>query len=71
MKKNKYIIINNSLYKLKTKDIKRLELSTQTEKISFRGNKILRTTTEDTDTILLEIIETYKPISEILGIFDC
>lgn len=64
------IAINNNIYKLKAKDMKRLSLSSQTEKTSFLGNKLQRFTTEDTDTILLEILDNYKPIGELNGLFD-
>lgn len=70
MSKQHLIIINNNLYKLKARERKRLELSTQTEKVSFRGNQMQRFTTEDTNTILLDIIERYRPIGPIQGIFD-
>lgn len=66
----KHIIIDNKLYKLKAKDIKRLTLSTQTEITGYRGNKMQRFTSLDTDAILLEIVNNYKPIGDILGVFN-
>jgi hypothetical protein len=64
-----YVIINSELYKLTAKDAKRLNISTGAEKKEYCGNKLVRHTTEDTDEILSYIIETYKPIPNIIGLF--
>lgn len=64
-----YIVVDSNLYKITAKDTKRLERATSTEITGYRGNKMQRFNTEDTNVILSEILDKYKPINKLIGIF--